>query len=256
MREDRRAKQLDRLEEAQHRSRERLEAQQARLAMRFARARQRIMDDRIEPSDDQQRIIAAALELLDEVGLNELSLRKLATKLDLKAPALYWYFKSKGTLIDYMAEAILQSEFKNITPRAGDTPWQDWLVNVCQRLRKAMHSRRDGARIVAGAHLFPAVTLLKVFEATQESLISDGVDPRQADLIATTAIHLTFGRVIEEQSSPGPEDISKTDLAWIRREFPRISKSIKRTLEDNKHGYDEFEASLRLFIGYAGKDAR
>lgn len=248
MREDKRAKQLIRIEKMHRHSMERLEAQHKRVDERFARARQRVMASESNPSDDQQRIINAALELLDEVGLNELSLRKLATKLDLKAPALYWHFENKSVLIDYMAEAILQTEFKYVNLRSDNITWQNWLVDVCKRLRQAMHSRRDGARIVAGAHLYPAVTLIRIYEATQESLISAGLEPREADLITTTAIHLTFGRVIEEQSSPGPEDIAKEDFGWIKKEFPRVADSVKRTIEDNKHGYDEFEESLRLFI--------
>jgi TetR/AcrR family tetracycline transcriptional repressor len=253
MRDDKSTRQLARLEQAHRRSEERLEAQKRRIDDRFMRTRQRIMAGNDDPSDDQQRIIMAALELLDEVGLNELSLRKLAAKLDLKAPALYWHFKNKGVLIDYMAEAILQTEFKYVTPRPEEMPWQDWMVDISKSLRQAMHSRRDGARIVAGAHLYPAVTLLRIYEETQDSLISAGLEPRKADLIATTAIHLTFGRAIEEQSSPSPEDISRADIKWIGKEFPRIGEGIKRTMNDKRHGYDEFEESLRLFIGYPEK---
>lgn len=249
MREDRRARQLARLEIMHQHSIERMEAQRLRVEARFARARQRTQATRKNPSDDQQRIILAALDLLDEVGLNELSLRKLATKLDLKAPAIYWYFKSKSVLIDYMAEAILQTEFKDLEPMPNNVAWQDWLVDICKRLRKAMHSRRDGARIVAGAHLYPAITLVKLFEVMQDSLIKAGLSPSRADLITTTAIHLTFGRVIEEQSSPGPEDLSGSEFDFMKQEFPRVAESIKQTIKDSKQGYDEFEESLRLIVG-------
>jgi TetR/AcrR family tetracycline transcriptional repressor len=251
MREDKRARQLSRLDEMQRRTQERLAQQKRRVDERFQRARQRLMSTESVPSEDQQRIVLAALDLLDEVGLNDLSLRKLATKLDLKAPALYWYFKNKGELIDYMAEAILQTEFKHLEPCPADASWQDWLVEICKRLRSAMHSRRDGARIVAGAHLYPAVTLIRLFEVTQESLIRAGIEPRRADLIVATVVHLTFGRVIEEQSMPGAENLASMDLTWIRREFPRVSANIDRTLQDIERGYDEFEDSVRLCLGSA-----
>lgn len=138
------------------------------MLRRFDRARQRIMADATDPSEDQQRIVAAALEVLDEVGLQELSLRKLAAKLDFKAPALYWHFKNKETLIDFMAEAILQSAFSDLQPRRQDEAWQDWLIMVCKRLRNVMREHRDGARVIAGAHLYPAVTLLKIFEVSMD----------------------------------------------------------------------------------------
>jgi len=194
-REDNMARDLARLEEARRRTQERLAAQQERIEKRFDHVRARISKRYGEPNDSQQRIINAALDLLDQEGLNDLSLRKLAALLDMQAPALYWHFKNKGVLIDYMAEAILQTEFQDVRARSDDEPWQDWLVDVCQRLRRAMHSRRDGARIVAGAHLFPAITLMRIFETTQESLISAGLNPHKADLLATTTVHFTFGRV-------------------------------------------------------------
>ncbi len=244
---------LARLEDAQRRAQERLAAQQARMNKHFERVRERVSSKYGEPNDSQRRIIEAALDLLDQEGLNDLSLRKLGSLLDMQAPALYWHFKNKGVLIDYMAEVILQTEFKDLKPRPADEAWQDWLVTIAQRLRKAMLSRRDGARIVAGAHLYPAISLLRIFETTQESLISAGVDARQADLIATTVIHLTFGRVIEEQSSPGPEEIKEMDLSEMQRNFPWVAATIQRTLEDAEHGYDEFEASLRLVVGYPEK---
>jgi len=247
------ARDLARLEEARRRTQERLAAQQERIEKRFDHVRARISKRYGEPNDSQQRIINAALDLLDQEGLNDLSLRKLAALLDMQAPALYWHFKNKGVLIDYMAEAILQTEFQDVRARSDDEPWQDWLVDVCQRLRRAMHSRRDGARIVAGAHLFPAITLMRIFETTQESLISAGLNPHKADLLATTTVHFTFGRVIEEQSSPSPEEFARMDLDELGREFPRVAASARQMLEDTTQGYDEFEESLRLIVGYPEK---
>jgi len=247
------ARDLARLEEARRRTHARLAAQQDRIDKRFERIRERMSKKYGEPNDMQQRIIDAALDLLDSEGLNDLSLRKLAAVLDIQAPALYWHFKNKGVLIDYMAEAMLQAEFHDLQPRSGDDQWQDWLVDTCQRLRKAMRAHRDGARIVAGAHLFPAITLLRIFETTQESLISAGLDSRLADLLATTAIHLTFGRVIEEQSSPGPEELKHMNLEEMSREFPRVVASARQRVKDAEGGYDDFEASLRLITGYPEK---
>lgn len=244
---------LMRLEKAHQRAQERLASRQERINKRFDRMRGRLSVRYGEPNDSQQRIIDAALNLLDSEGLNDLSLRKLSRLLDIQAPAMYWHFMSKGVLIDYMAEAILQTEFKDLQPRPADEPWQDWLVDICKRLRQAMLSRRDGARIVAGAHIYPAITLLRIFETTEESLISAGLDPKQADLVVTTAIHLTFGRVIEEQSSLGLEELKGMNPDEMQREFPWVTATAKRRQEEIRQGYDEFEASLRLIIGYPKK---
>lgn len=250
-RDKQQAHQLERLAEARRRAQDKIAAKQQRLDARFDALEKKITTPKNQPTGMQQKIIAAALELLDEEGLNELSLRKLAAKVNLKAPALYWYFKNKEELVDYMAEAILAGEFAELNPRAKDEPWQDWLVAACKRLRVAMLSRRDGARIVAGAHLFPAVTLAQFMETASESLDSAGVSSHKVDLIVGTTIHFTFGRVIEEQSSPSFEEIQQMDYTEIISTYPRLARNIKRIQESEKpvgFGDDNFEESVRLIV--------
>ncbi|AJH00085.1 TetR family transcriptional regulator [Clostridium beijerinckii] len=168
------------------------------------------MKNKLEINDKQNKIIEAALELLNGKGYNELSLRDIAKKLDVKAPAIYWHFKNKAMLLDYMAEYILQKELGDFEPRKDEQTWQDWLTyNICL-FRKAMLSYRDGGRVVAGAHLFPAVTLAKFMEYSLVSLCNSGMDIKTATSVMITSIRYTFGYVIEEQSDKysdkAPED--------------------------------------------------
>ena len=168
------------------------------------------MKNNLEINDKQNKIIEAALELLNEKGYNELSLRDIAKKLDVKAPAIYWHFKNKAMLLDYMAEYILQKELGDFEPRKDEQTWQDWVTyNICL-FRKAMLSYRDGGRVVADAHLFPAVTLAKFMEYSLVSLCSSGMDIKTATSVMITSIRYTFGYVIEEQSDKysdkAPED--------------------------------------------------
>ena len=52
---------------------------------------------------DRRRVADTALRLLNEVGLEGLTLRAIARELNVKAPALYWHFKDKQALLDEMA---------------------------------------------------------------------------------------------------------------------------------------------------------
>jgi len=56
---------------------------------------------------DKGTVIAAALELLNEVGMDSLTTRKLAERLKVQQPALYWHFQNKRALLDALAEAML-----------------------------------------------------------------------------------------------------------------------------------------------------
>jgi len=50
---------------------------------------------------ERDLVVNTALKLLDEVGLDGLTLRKLAAELGVQAPALYWHFKNKQALLDH-----------------------------------------------------------------------------------------------------------------------------------------------------------
>jgi AcrR family transcriptional regulator len=47
---------------------------------------------------DRAVIVATALMLLDEVGIDGLSTRRLAAELGIKSASLYWHFKDKAEL--------------------------------------------------------------------------------------------------------------------------------------------------------------
>jgi TetR/AcrR family tetracycline transcriptional repressor len=201
-----------------------------------------------EANEGQQRIIEAALELLKRDGLNNLSLRKLAGTVDMQAPALYWYFKNKEVLIDFMAEAILQKEFIDLQPRQDGETWQDWLMKCMQRLRKSMLAYPDGGRVVAGAHIYPAVTLGKIYESVLESLHSDGIDLQTARRVLMTSITYTFGFVIEEQSAPTPEEVDMLGLDTYMSPYPHIVQAMQEAHDNYKSFDEDYVAGLQYVI--------
>ncbi len=205
--------------------------------------------NKIEFSKRQLEIIQAAIELLNEKGYNELTLRDIAKKLGVKAPAIYWHFKNKALLIDYIAEYLLQQTLRDIRPRKGNELWQNWLRTHILLLRKAMLSCGDGGRIVAGAHLYPAITLASLMENALASLRSAGLDLVQSRTIIMTSIHYTFGHVIEEQAGSETFDIDAPRDDFTPSAFPNLFELTdptvtKKTLADK----NEFLAGLQLII--------
>jgi TetR/AcrR family tetracycline transcriptional repressor len=200
----------------------------------------------INLSDKQQKIIDAALELLTEKGFNELSLRDIAKKLDVKAPAIYRHFKNKEMLVDYMAECILQKELEDLQPMADGENWQDWLTDCMSALRRAMLAYPDGGRVVAGAHLFPVVTLAKFMEYSLESLCGAGFNLQTAKHIYKTALSYTFGNVIEEQSNYITQEVRPAEIAM----YPKMTESMSYAYTDD----EEFLIGLKYIVVGASKD--
>jgi TetR/AcrR family tetracycline transcriptional repressor len=220
---------------------------------RFEHARKRLEQRIGKGSLNQDRIIEAALELLKEKGLSSLSLRDIAKQLDIKAPALYWYFKNKEELVDFMAEAILKKEFPVFTARTDDENWQDWLVTMMLRLRKAMLAYPDGGRVVAGAHLYPAITLAELSNATIASLRSAGLPLKTAYMLALTTAHYTFGHVIEEQAAPTPEQMAQFDVKAFLLPYPELAQAIEVSHIRERDPDETFKAGLMLIINGAAK---
>jgi AcrR family transcriptional regulator len=65
---------------------------------------------------NRDMVARAGLKLLNEVGLEQLTLRLLAKELNIQAPTVYWHFKSKEELIDEMATMVLAKTTPNIIP--------------------------------------------------------------------------------------------------------------------------------------------
>lgn len=94
-------------------------------------------------------VLRAALELLDEVGIDGLSTRRLAERLGVQSPTLYWHFRNKAELLDAMAEAIMLERHDASLPQEGEA-WDAWLVENARSFRRALLAYRDGARLHAG----------------------------------------------------------------------------------------------------------
>src|ERR1700712_2518028 len=87
----------------------------------------------------------AALRILDEYGLPDLTMRRLAAALDVQPSALYWHFPNKQTLLAELADRIC-SRGPSAAP-AGD--WMLVTTAEATRLRDALLAYRDGAEVVA-----------------------------------------------------------------------------------------------------------
>src|SRR5262245_50664549 len=99
---------------------------------------------------NREQVVRVALSVLDETGLEGLTLRRVADALGVRTPTLYWHVKSKQALLDEMATAMVR-EFA--WPTVIATGWQEWLTAVAGALRRMLLRHRDGARVLSGRHL-------------------------------------------------------------------------------------------------------
>lgn len=160
---------------------------------------------------DKGTVIAAALELLNEVGMDSLTTRKLAERLKVQQPALYWHFQSKRALLDALAEAMLTERHTRSLPEENED-WRVFLKENALSFRKALLSYRDGARIHAGTR--PTEPHYGTAEAQIRFLCTAGFSPKRAVWALWAVSHYVVGSVLEQQASDADERMSdKSDVS-------------------------------------------
>jgi TetR/AcrR family transcriptional regulator, tetracycline repressor protein len=188
---------------------------------------------------DRDLVVRTALRMLDEDGLESLSLRRLATALDVKAPALYWHFENKRALLDHMADAVLTPLLPALDGPEEPAGWPGWLERVAGLLRSQLLAHPDGAQLALGADLTRATALRRFVERTIEVLHDAGFDLADASRGAATFVWFVVGRTVEEQALP--------DAAAVGR-LAELGPSILFRAMATRGGPDDQDVSFRFGV--------
>jgi TetR/AcrR family transcriptional regulator, tetracycline repressor protein len=180
---------------------------------------------------NREIVAKAGLKLLNDVGLEQLTLRRLGTELKVQAAAIYWHFKSKEALIDEMATMVLAEGAPNLLPARRSSDWKVWAATFGYGLRKTLLAYRDGARMVSGTEL-TNTQYMKTVESIGAKLLEAGFSLRQAVVLLSTIYSFTLSFVMEEQAVyPRPNkrspryDLAKRKARLDAEELPLLSQS-------------------------------
>lgn len=203
---------------------------------------------------DRTRVADTALKLLNETGLDGLTLRAIARELDVKAPALYWHFKDKQALLDEMATEMYRRMVAG-TPLDPDDTWQDRLLKSNRGLRTALLGYRDGAKVFSGSR-FTGLVHVEQMEDSLRLFTASGFTLPQAVRATSTTYLYTLGFVTEEQGvEPLPGDRREGfDVAERARQMADYPLSAAAGAEIFADYERHFEEGLAVVI--AGIEAR
>jgi TetR/AcrR family tetracycline transcriptional repressor len=195
------------------------------------------------PGVTRQTMIDTALRLLDEVGLEGLTVRRLASELGVQSPALYWHIRTKQELLDGMADAIIVAA--GMGPPHDDEPWQDWLTRRARAYRRSLLAHRDGARIVAGAAWLGPATI-RMFNDELAALVDRGFTPVLALRTIATISQYVNGFVLLEQAKP--RESPTNPLADLLDGDPAAPLLVAIREGGTTTGDDAFEHGLRTLV--------
>ncbi len=93
-----------------------------------------------------ESIVDEAIRLLEEEGMEGISLRKLAARLGIAAPSLYWHFADKSALLAAIVERIFLAGLDSVPPHRD---WKEWMRAFGAAMWRTHRSTRDFPRLVA-----------------------------------------------------------------------------------------------------------
>ncbi|MFJ8334781.1 TetR/AcrR family transcriptional regulator [Streptomyces sp. NPDC094437] len=199
---------------------------------------------------DRARTVRTALGLLDESGLDALTMRRLADAMGVQAGALYRYFATKQDLLAAMSERM--AEGLAGVPGGGD--WSDETACLARALRSALLAHRDGARVFAGTHSTGPNTL-GFADRLVGVLRAAGFGDDEAARALYAVANFTVGHTLEEQAVLRPEGAGLAALGSLRDvvaqgadagEYPHLIASLPVLASTDLTAH--FEFGLRLLL--------
>jgi AcrR family transcriptional regulator len=147
----------------------------------------------------RKAIVAAAVEIADADGLEAVSIRRLATKLDARPMSLYSHIGRKGDLIDLMVDEVMAGA---IIP--GGPPTDDWREALRQIARRTRESTRAHPWMIAAAFHRPFLgpNTLRHIDQSLAAVSELPLSPERKRAVLLAVDTYTLGFVRWEVMSP------------------------------------------------------
>ncbi len=180
------------------------------------------------------------MELLDEVGLAELSTRRLAAKLGVQSPTLYWHVRNKAELLDLVAEAICADAFDIDETQS----WRDQLADGLRQFRALLLRHRDAAELLRERPPSGPRRLGHI-DTTVRILLSAGFSEDEvAGIARLLAAHVLASTRSDARSATGLSAEALSDFPHLHRVAPAYSRLSEE---------DVFELGVEIVLDGLGR---
>ncbi|MBX5483925.1 MAG: TetR/AcrR family transcriptional regulator C-terminal domain-containing protein [Myxococcaceae bacterium] len=140
-----------------------------------------------------ERIARAALELIDEIGIDELSTRRLGKELGVEGMALYKHYDSREDILDAVAGLLLSE----LTLPPKELGWIERIRDFARQYRAIARVHPKAYPLLATRRLSNAQSL-QVVEQILAALLEEGFSPAEAALIFRTVGNYCNGMALDE----------------------------------------------------------
>ena len=187
-----------------------------------------------------ESIRRAALDLIDEVCIEAFSTRKLGVALGCEAMAIYWYYPSKGALLDAVVDELM-SRVGRVTSDATDSVLA--LREIARAYRRLAHEHPDAFPLIATRRFATETTygfLEGLFEIAHRQGIDDRTTARFFRAVSAYCSGIGLNEIAARRARPAKPPPELARLA-------SVSKWLEPKYEDDlfEFGLDVLLAPLR-----------
>src|SRR5690242_13475179 len=167
-------------------------------------------DEQGQRSLSRERLVSAALALIQEEGLDGLSMRALAESLQVKAASLYWHVRDRKELLELLAEAILE----NVRLPRISGAWRPAVVGIAAALESQVAAQKDASRVLLESP--DALDQSATFAALKAQFESAGLQPAEAaDVARMVMTNVIAGGRAAIDSGAGSAKRSASEVATL-----------------------------------------
>lgn len=192
----------------------------------------------------RRQIAETALAILDEDGVDDVTVRAIAGRLGVQAPSLYNHVRSKDEILDAVTEII----DAQIDATTLDHP--DWRIAMAEFARsyRAAFREHPAALVVIARRAVETHAALSAYDKALDLWQRTGWSAKDAMRIMGALEYLVLGSVLV----PFKGGFVRTASGYAD-EYPALAASVADTVDDAIDD-DAFELSLELVV--RGLDAR
>lgn len=216
------------------------------------------MEKRTRPSLSRAQVLASAVALADEIGIEALTIRKLATAMDTKPMSIYRHVPSKEEIVDGMVDRV----FAEIERPSTEG---DWLAAVRQRCvsARAVLNRHPWAAPLMESRTSPGPETLGHHDAVVGCLRRGGLSWQMIAQANAMLDAYTYGFALLEASLPSHAEgefvgaVKDIASALDADAYPNlVGFTVEHVFQPGYDFSDTFEVGLDIILEAVSNFAR
>ncbi|MBO3746120.1 TetR/AcrR family transcriptional regulator C-terminal domain-containing protein [Streptosporangiaceae bacterium NEAU-GS5] len=186
----------------------------------------------------RERVLTAAVALVDADGIAALTMRRLAANLGVEAMSLYYHLPGKDALLDGLVESVFQ-EIGAAVARLGPQDGMDWRTRLRQRFLAAREVmlRHPWAPGLMGSRPTIPADVYAYYDGILGTLIEAGFSYRIAHraLHAFGSLPFGFAQEIFSPTAAGGNlevEVTEAEMAAMAESLPHLTAMVAAEIHD------------------------